>query len=101
MAERKLKAKFGEPMQLLPKSAGESKMKAKVHNIDRDGSLGYNERVNIRRHFYEQHSPSELVDFLKGKRGPVDDEGRAAIAKLLFGENATIEDAMKIIDGAE
>jgi hypothetical protein len=84
------------------KSPGEAtKMKAKVHNIDRDGKLGYNERVNIRRHFYEQHSPRELVDFLKGKRGPVDDEGRAAIVKLLFGENATIEDAMTIIDGAE
>lgn len=35
------------------------------------------------------------MDFFLGARGPVDDAGKEAIAKLLFGANATIQSAME------
>lgn len=51
----------------------------------------------MRVHFYRHYSPRELVDFFCGRRGPVDDAGREAIARLLFGQDATVEQAERTI----
>jgi hypothetical protein len=60
-------------------------------------SAPHQELVAIRVHFFKHYTPGELVDFFCGRRGRVDEAGREAIAKLLFGENATVEQTEQTI----
>jgi hypothetical protein len=65
--------------------------------FDSKRSAAYQELVAMRVHFYRHYTPRELVDFFCGRRGPVDDAGREAIARLLFGQHATVEQAEQTI----
>lgn len=51
----------------------------------------------MRVHFFKHYTPKELVDFFCGRRGPIDAAGKEAIARLLFGEHATVEQAEQTI----
>lgn len=51
----------------------------------------------MRVHFFKNYTPHELLDFFCGRRGPIDAAGKEAIARLLFGEHATVEQAEQII----
>ena len=65
--------------------------------FDSKRSAAYQELVAMRVHFYRHYTPTDLVDFFCGRRGPVDDAGKEAIARLLFGQHATVEQAERTI----
>lgn len=71
-------------------------MAHEIHNPDGIWS-SEDELVKVRLHYFSAFSSQQLLNIFTGSGNELDEAGKLAIAKLLFGKNATVETAVEEI----